>query len=531
MANSVWKAVIFIYLFISVLVGKSQAQTVISGQLSETVVESVFNRDGFYQLTADSRNVVYGGIFEGGDSGLFVVSVDGESARKLTDFGRDGRIFRFEISDDSQRVVFLSSEGLFSVDLAGGVPVRLDDPLLQPTNKFIISNDSSHVVFDNFGSIFSVPTNGGTIELLSDTNYSSEGDPFNYSISPDSKVVVFERLEFLSDGSSSLHILSTPISGGDLNELLPTNLGMQDSFGKIIDPTSTRLVYLSASNELQLFSVPILGGVRVQLSEAYSFNFDVRFDVSLDGQHIVYTADAADATVIDDSFIVPILGGESVKVNLGLNSGMQSCGTSFTPDSLGLVFCRGDSLERGVLFNINIDSPLLRTVLNNGQAVDGFFQNSRYTENGRGLLISSIVANTVSVDHGLIRLPIDGGAAQQLFQFESVNTSTPCFNGIDFSSNNTIFSYCSSVELDTRPSNLIVQRSDDQNGVQLEQGVTFHAITMDGANVIYLQGFDVGGTQEFRLVSVETAPAFVTPAQDEFCFPIVTGTSGAVICL
>ncbi|MFT6407540.1 MAG: WD40 repeat protein, partial [Arenicella sp.] len=310
---------------------------------------------------------------------------------------------------------------------------------------------------------------------------------------------------------------STPVQGGALTELLPIDMGPQDSFREVI--ASGNMLYLSAADGgLQLFSVAIGGGEQIALSDKYSFDVDLFFAFSPDGKTVMYEVRDVSAPRDSITFIVPVLGGESVQIDQGLSSTSKSCGTEFTPDSSKLIFCRADSATSdGRLSIADIASPTSRARLNNGQIVAGTSRGFRVTPDGKWLLVSSIEAIAAVFDHRLVRVPTSPGLKQQVFSFRSSSSRRIC-NGIDYSLDSSIISYCD-IAPETGRARVIAQSTEQGEPRVLDPnplgiGVIFHTISRDGEKVVILKDLE---SQGFQLFSAPTSLF-----EGQICLPIAT---------
>ena len=164
-----------------------------------------------FQISPDSQRVVYvadqrsNGLFE-----LFSVSIVGGDVVRISgdlpgggDVGATGRTADFQISSDSQRVVYLADQNvdgqreLFSVPIGGGTPTRLNPEFTLSASDvidFSISPDGQQVLYvadqndnDTF-ELFRVAITGGTAERL---NGDLAGDIEEFRFSPDGQHVIY----------------------------------------------------------------------------------------------------------------------------------------------------------------------------------------------------------------------------------------------------------------------------------------------------------------------------------------------------
>ena len=180
----------------------------------------------------------------------------------------------FEISDDGEHAVFLSSQSftqeLFSVSTNEGNVVRLNPDLVSSGDVTILSAVSRPVT------------------------------PFR--ISPDS-----ERVVYIADqrSNSLFELFSVPIGGGNAVRISGDLPGGGDvgATGRTADfqisSDSQRVVYLADQNvdgQRELFSVPIAGGAAIRLNTELTISGSdvVDFLISPDGQQVLYLADQND---------------------------------------------------------------------------------------------------------------------------------------------------------------------------------------------------------------------------------------------
>ena len=112
-----------------------------------------------------------------------------------------------------------------------------------------------------------------------------------------------------------------------------------------ISPDSSRVLYLGdqdADNVFEIFSVPISGGVRVQLNGTLATGGDVLInglDISPDGTRVLYYADQTTDEVFE-AFSVPLTGGTAAKLNgtLAVGGDVSNAGLQFNSSSAQVLF-------------------------------------------------------------------------------------------------------------------------------------------------------------------------------------------------
>ncbi|MCB1009462.1 MAG: hypothetical protein KDB94_11280, partial [Acidobacteria bacterium] len=187
-----------------------------------------------------------------------------------------------------------------SVPIAGGSPVKLNGALVADghVGEFQLSPNSQRVVYwadqDVLGvtEIYSVPILGGTPIQLNGLLVAG-GDVGSYfAISPNSVRVIY-RADQQTDGVDELY--SVPIAGGSVAKLNGPLVTNGDVLGFRISPDSTRVVYLAdqdVDEDREIWSVPIAGGTRTKLNGELPLEGDVvGYNISDDSAWVVYVAD------------------------------------------------------------------------------------------------------------------------------------------------------------------------------------------------------------------------------------------------
>jgi hypothetical protein len=121
----------------------------------------------------------------------------------------------------------------------------------------------------------------------------------------------------------------------------PLGPGQNVTAGRVqISPDGSRVLYLGdqdADNVFEIFSVPIGGGTRVQLSGTLATGGDVLvngLDISPDGSRVLYYADQTTDEVFE-AFSVPLSGGTATKLNgtLAVGGDVSNAGLRFNSSS------------------------------------------------------------------------------------------------------------------------------------------------------------------------------------------------------
>ena len=217
--------------------------------------------------------------------------------------------------------------------------VRLADNLTKKLNtatsaggiivKFQISNDSQRVVYlnsqqtNNFDEIYSVPVGGGTIKKLNPNfaaNCNTCGVRDNFKFTSDGRYVVFLTGEvFVSNGnySYSSAFYSVPTAGGTAKTLiqgLPN--GQADSFKITPDGSQVAYIYRTFPAQIQkLYSASVTGGAPKYLSNISTYSpFD--FAVTPNSQTVVFRTDpdGSEGVLPRQLFSVNINGNSSARL-------------------------------------------------------------------------------------------------------------------------------------------------------------------------------------------------------------------------
>ncbi len=248
----------------------------------------------------------------------------------------------FKFSPDGQRVVFAvidkDSEkyDLFAVSSSGGDTVQLNKPVLTGIDNsffradFVISPDSQHVLYyadqETAGmyELYIVPIAGGEQTKLNPALIEG-GDVEIAYFTPDGSRVVYIADQDVDD---AFHLYSVPAMGGSVVKLSDPDVDL--AYPVKIDPTGKRVVYVGwqglggPDSKLDLFSVSVAGGENTKLngelpsgSKGFNLYFDYSFDISSDGQTVVYRLDQDEVNVYE-LYSVAINGGNITKLNAPL---------------------------------------------------------------------------------------------------------------------------------------------------------------------------------------------------------------------
>ncbi|MGD8441368.1 MAG: hypothetical protein PVG53_12600 [Holophagae bacterium] len=294
----------------------------------------------------------------------------------------------FEIGPDGKRVVFGQDATvdeaveLYGVDAAGGSQVLLSDVLPSGSHAYggVFTDDGSRVVYQadqdsiDVFELYSVPPDNGPSVKLNATLSSGESvhtfelcdDLVVYSVSLTSgagslftvpaaggsvvdleTVAILSRFKISADCTRIVfnhglpyQLSSIPILGGMAVQLSPPGM---ETLGSVISPNSQRVVFQGSFepagfDELDLYSVPIAGGTAIKLNgEAVADGGVTWFAIAPTDARVVYISDQ-EADEVDELYSVPITGGGEIKLNGLLVSGGDVLDAQISPDGSRVVY-------------------------------------------------------------------------------------------------------------------------------------------------------------------------------------------------
>src|SRR5262249_1489372 len=191
------------------------------------------------------------------------------------------RVADFAISRDGQFVVYTAEETatspleLFSVPLAGGMPKKLNPPLVAQggVDQCKITHDSASVVSQeiqdtaNRRELYVVPIAGGQSTKLNGPMVAG-GNVRIFVLDPVTKRALYVADQ---DTNETDELYSVPFAGGAAIKLNPTLVAGGNVFTNSlqVDPSTKRAVYLAdqeVDGRTELFSVPATGGTSTKLN-------------------------------------------------------------------------------------------------------------------------------------------------------------------------------------------------------------------------------------------------------------------------
>lgn len=343
---------------------------------------------------------------------------------------------------------------------------------------FELSEDEAYVVFradpdgDGQSSLYSVSTSGGELVQLSQKMI--EGGEVGFvQISSNSQWVVY-LADREVDGKFELY--SVPIQGGEVIKL--SNGGVQSVRKFQISPNNDRVVYYQSidAGAPGLFSVPISGGDSELLNSPTILSSSyMDFEITPNGQRVIYLDDQDNALGLEELYSVPIAGGASIKIS---------------PDFANPTF---QSVSK---FQISPDSEYV------------VFQGTLFKEDQVGLFSARV--DGVGGVPSLTSVIVDGGHTKK-FQISSDSSRVVYTASINEPDVFNLFS------VDIFPTEYPSEPLNPELGDEGE--ISSFTITPDGINVIY--GADLSGNEQYGLYRVPIAGGLNTPLT-----PIYEETNG-----
>lgn len=275
-------------------------------------------------LAGGSATQVSAPLVSGGDVRTLVVVAGDESPA-------------FGISPDGARVVYVADQEvderheLYSAPIAGGAVVRLNPTLVaagdvrglsNPERAFAFSPDATRVLyladqnFDERLELFSVPIAGGAAVRINEPLDAFE-KVRSFAVAPDAS-----RVLYLADQlQGQIELWSAPLAGG--SPALRLNSPGQQVQGPIAVTGSGQAVYRSFPPSVSAYSVPVDGSAApLRLNPPLDPSEDVAsFTLTPDGERVLYLADH-DTDFVLELWSVPTDGSATaVKLNAPLPPG------------------------------------------------------------------------------------------------------------------------------------------------------------------------------------------------------------------
>ena len=281
-----------------------------------------------YQISPDSSRVVYQANLADAtqfNAQLFSVALTGGTVTKLSSspvpLSADGGVFGFEISDNSDQVLYVFSDFtgsansvllLTSIDTNNSIQLNNNTDGNKSICGFEFVSDSNEVVYcasfkDNDKFLYKVSDSGQNPTKLNNS-YPLQGDrSFNYSISNDGSYAVIHTVDIVN--SNFRHqLFSISLSANAENKLYDVTRSNLGCFGDYFQITadSRQIVYcgfsISSINSPSLFSSDMTGNNETLLSDHSPSVFPVYFfDNTSNSKTAIYVAKTSPVNVtIDD---------------------------------------------------------------------------------------------------------------------------------------------------------------------------------------------------------------------------------------
>jgi Tol biopolymer transport system component len=322
------------------------------GSPVELTVEPAGNGSNFL-ISSDGSRIVFQGNNPGDtQSGLFSVPLTGGTPLQLNaPLAGDVGLTEVRISPDGSRIVYITAQfvggitgqrNVYSVPITGGAVALLNIPLTsdQRIESAQISPDSQYVVYE-FNpstsntlphSLYSVALAGGASVKLDDPFDGQRGNAFNsYLISPNSQYVIYPRTQPATDPAT---LYAVSLVGGTPFKLdSPAGIGVEP-FSLQITSDSQRVIFTNDTGSRVFYSTLLSGGgTAIPLAPLAGAPHVNEGKLSPDGSYFAY-ADFDGTTFRINR--IPVAGGDTISSIAGTGSNSFSFGIS--PDSQRIVY-------------------------------------------------------------------------------------------------------------------------------------------------------------------------------------------------
>lgn len=311
-------------------------------------------------FTSDSSAVVYIGANARQILQLYAAPVTGATPIVLN--GRmvsGGGVKGFLVAPDGKTVVYWADQDvqgaiqLFAVSVTGGKPTQLTSGVQCNSQTLLFSPDSTHVLCilgPGIGPLTSIPVTGGAATVFAEPNVAA------FQITHNGKTVIIDNVDTggqtivysipIGGGNSTklagagaitpddnyvvyspgINAFSLPITGGTSVPLMP---GLPERYyipGFLISPDSKHVIMLTSSPSRvhDIYSQSVAGGAApIKLNTAPSSPYfkDFQIQITADSKFVLYTSDQ-DAAGYSDLFVVPITGGDAIRLDSDESSGV-----------------------------------------------------------------------------------------------------------------------------------------------------------------------------------------------------------------
>ena len=276
--------------------------------------------------------MIYFATEHDGPYNLWRMSPKGGAPQQVTNH-REGGVFFPSISPDGKHIVYQNDFDLYTIDVPGGKPKRLNlamsfDPkdnnisILAVNNRaegFSISPTGDYLAVDFHGEIMVVPTDAGVGEKTQVTNSPWRDQAEEYS--PDGK-----KIAYISDESGDQEVWVFDIATNTRKKLTmyPSEKG-----GITWAPNSQKLAY---TGDNRIFEVDVAGGASRELAHNEAGGH-VLEQYSADGNWLLYSR--SDDEQNSDVFLYDIRNKKEFNVT---RSPWNERNAALTPDGKTVVF-------------------------------------------------------------------------------------------------------------------------------------------------------------------------------------------------
>jgi tricorn protease len=263
---------------------------------------------------------------------IWRISPTGTGLQQVTRHREDGVQFP-AISPDGKRIVYENDFDLWTLDVPGGTPRKIEirmafDPkendidLLTTTNRadgFTVSPSGDYLAVDFHGEIMIVPTESGVGEKTQVTN--SPWRERSQSWSPDGR-----RIAYISDETGEEEIYLFEIATGQRRKLTTQQSIKADLTWA---PNSQKLAY---TGDNRLWEVDVAGGNPRELAYNHAGGYNIG-QYAADGNWLTYTKRDDDQNA--EVFLFDVRNRREVNVT---NNPFNDANGQLTPDGRHLVF-------------------------------------------------------------------------------------------------------------------------------------------------------------------------------------------------
>jgi Tol biopolymer transport system component len=202
---------------------------------------------------------------------------------------------------------------LFSVSIAGGTPIRINEAMFSWVGNYLTSPDSSTVLYTDDArsssggwDLFSAPIDGSGVPVRLNGNLVTNGAVRDFELSLDGSNVVYMADQ---EAASRNELYSVPVAGGTVIKLNPQLPLGGRIYSATITPDSSTVVYNALQEEggpTQLYRVPITGGAAERINDPLSISQGIyEFKVSPDGTAVSWITDEIRDDV-EELFVAPL---------------------------------------------------------------------------------------------------------------------------------------------------------------------------------------------------------------------------------